>query len=245
MDTELDTALATSAAGNVADIGLRGERAYRELKRRLLMGDFALRERLGEQRLAVVLNVSRTPVRQALLRLHSEGLVERSTDGGYVPTTPDLTSIRELYEVRRGLEMQALARPASLGRVHDAAVLEPLRDAWRALQVDLPSADPSFVTVDESFHMELARSAGNAALVEMLGVANQRIRVVRMHDFLTDERVRLTVEEHLSIVEAVLAGDVDLARDRLEFHLGHSLAVVDERATRALLRMVGALKEDV
>ncbi len=227
------------------DIGLRGERAYSELKRRLLMGDFRLRERLGEQRLAVVLNVSRTPVRQALLRLHSEGLVERSTDGGYVPTTPDLTSIRELYEVRKGLEMQALVRPVSQGRVHDAALLEPLRDAWRTLLVDVPATDPSFVMVDESFHMELARAGGNTALVEMLGVVNQRIRVVRMHDFLTDERVRLTVEEHLSIVDAVLAADIELARERLDFHLGHSLAVVDERATRALLRMVGALKEDV
>ena len=61
---------------------LRSEEAYRELKRRLLVGDFPLNVRLGEERLAVILGVSRTPIREAMLRLHGEGLVQRGADGG-------------------------------------------------------------------------------------------------------------------------------------------------------------------
>jgi DNA-binding transcriptional MocR family regulator len=57
--------------------------AYEQLKRRLLAGEFPLRVRLGEERLAALLGVSRTPVRQALTRLHAERLVERHADGGY------------------------------------------------------------------------------------------------------------------------------------------------------------------
>jgi DNA-binding GntR family transcriptional regulator len=218
--------------------GQRGDRAYAELKRRLLLGEFPLRVRLGEERLAALLGVSRTPVRQALLRLDAERLVERHPDGGFTPAAPDLTVIRQLYEVRRALELAALRRPTEAGDRHDVAVLEPLRDDWRALRGAQPDPDPGFVLSDESFHVRLAQAAGNGALVDLLQVVNERIRSVRMHDFLTEERVQLTIVQHLSIVEAVLADDLDLALRRFEAHLGESMTVVEDRATRALARML-------
>src|SRR5690606_39450166 len=78
----------------------RGRQATGEIKRRLLHGDFALGRRLGEERLASLVGVSRTPVREALSRLHAEGFVVRLPDGGYAPAAPDLPSVRQLYEVR-------------------------------------------------------------------------------------------------------------------------------------------------
>ena len=220
--------------------GQAGERAYTELKRRLLAGEFPLRLRLGEERLATLLEVSRTPVRQALARLHAERLVERMPDGGYVPAAPNLLEVRQLYEVRRALELSALARPAELGTRHDAAVIEPLRDDWRALRRDTPEPDPNFVLQDESFHLRLADAAGNRELTALLAVVNERIRAVRMHDFLTEERIDRTISQHLGIAEAVLTGDLDAAHTRFTAHLGESIAVVEERATRALARMMMA-----
>src|SRR3954452_10010592 len=120
-----------------AERGQAGERAYSELKRRLLLGEFPLRIRLGEERLAALLSVSRTPVRQALARLHAERLVERLPDGGYAPAAPNLVKIRQLYEVRRALELSALARPAEIGTTHSLSVIEPLRDDWRLLSRDI------------------------------------------------------------------------------------------------------------
>src|SRR3954452_15402433 len=131
-----------------AERGQAGERAYAELKRRLLVGEFPLRIRLAEERLAALLAVSRTPVRQALARLHAEKLVERLPDGGYVPAAPNLLEVRQLYEVRRALELSALARPAELGARHDVSLIEPLRDDWRALRQDTPVPDPGFVLLD-------------------------------------------------------------------------------------------------
>ncbi|MGF1600212.1 MAG: GntR family transcriptional regulator [Acidimicrobiales bacterium] len=96
--------------------GRRGDRpplavqAYADLKHRLLVGDFPLGVRLGETALADQLDMSRTPVREALSRLHAEGLVVRHPDGGFSPAAPDLHTISELYEVRRGLEFTALRR---------------------------------------------------------------------------------------------------------------------------------------
>lgn len=234
----MDTALDTVGTG-------RREYAYNELKTRLLLGDFPLNLRLGEERLAALLGVSRTPIREALLRLQAEGLVAPHPDSGLCPVAPDVAAVHDLYEVRLGLELQALARPARLGTSHGVAALECLQDEWRGLAGSPPTPDPGFVTLDEDFHVRLALSAGNHSLGQLLQTVNERIRIVRMHDFLTVERVRSTVEQHLGIVEAVLAGDLDLATSRFQSHLGESMAVVEQRATRALARMasgIGAMR---
>jgi DNA-binding GntR family transcriptional regulator len=219
--------------------GLRSAQAYDALKTALLVGDYPLNRRLAEERLAADLGVSRTPVREALTRLHAEGLVERLPEGGWYPTAPDVPAVHDLYEVRLVLELQGLRRPAQPGRggAHDPAVLEPLRDEWRALEAQAPAPDPGFVTLDEDFHVRLAASSGNPSLADLLRMVNERIRMVRMHDFLTAERVERTITQHLQIVEAILAGDLPLAVARFGVHLGESMAVVEDRATRALARM--------
>ncbi|HVF13349.1 MAG TPA: GntR family transcriptional regulator [Acidimicrobiales bacterium] len=229
MDTGLYTATGTA--------GLRRDQAYDELKRGLLVGDFPLHQRLGEERLAALLGVSRTPVREALLRLHAEGLIGPHSEGGYRPIAPDVDQVHDLYEVRMALELQALRRPAALGRTHDLDALQSLHGEWLLLAESPPEPDPGFVTLDEDFHVRLAAASGNPSLADLLRVVNERIRVVRMHDFLTLERVQRTITQHLEIVEAVLAGDLPLALSRFGEHLGESMAVVEARATQALARM--------
>jgi DNA-binding GntR family transcriptional regulator len=217
--------------------GLRREHAYDELKRRLLLGDFPLNLRLAEERLAALLGVSRTPVREALLRLHAEGLIGTHPEGGYRPVAPDVDEVHDLYEVRMALELQALRRPGDLGLTHDIPELELLRDEWLVLADKQPEPDPGFVTLDEDFHLRLAAASGNPSLADLLRIVNERIRVVRMHDFLTGERVERTITQHLEILEAVLEGDLPLAVARFSRHLGESMAVVEQRAAHALARM--------
>lgn len=227
MDAGRDTARDTA----------RSDSVYVDLKTRLLVGDFPLRIRLAEQRLAATLGVSRTPVRQALQRLHAERLLERHPDGGFAPAALDLAGLRDLYEVRRMFELSALLRPERTGTPHAVDVLEPLRYEWLELRDHQPDPDPGFVLCDERFHEQLALAAGNRALAGMLHDLNERIRLIRMHDFLTEERIGTTISQHLGIVEAVLGGDLVGARVLFESHLGESVAVVESRATRALARM--------
>lgn len=217
----------------------RAEAAYVDLKRRLLFGEFPMGDRLGEERLAALLGVSRTPVREALTRLHVEGLVERHPEGGFRPAPPDLVRTAELYQVRFALEFHALRLPGQMGTEHDPVRLRELREEWVAL--DIPAGgpvDPSFVLLDEDFHVRLADAAGNRALVEVLASVNERIRLVRMHDFLTAERVATTVEQHVGILDALLAGDAIAAEAALGEHLEQSLQIAEERAAAALARMV-------
>jgi DNA-binding GntR family transcriptional regulator len=120
---------------------------------------------------------------------------------------------------------------------HDPAVLEPLRDRWRALRATPPDPDPSFVALDEGFHLTLCEASGNLELAHMLDTVNARIRPVRMHDFLTEDRILLTIEQHLGIVETVLAGDLPDAVRRMRSHVGESMEVVEGRVTRAITQM--------
>lgn len=205
------------------------------------MGEFPPGNRLGEERLAAELQVSRTPVREALARLHSEGLVDRLADGGYGPTLIDLHRMLELYEIRFALERCAIQRPARGGPPHDLDALRLLRADWADLE--LPGTDDEvdvdFVLLDEDFHERLAAASGNTALVTQLRKTNERIRIVRMHDFLTEERVARTVAQHLSVLDPLLGGDLATAETRLVEHFGESLAVVEERAALTISRMLG------
>jgi DNA-binding GntR family transcriptional regulator len=218
----------------------RRERAYHALKHRLLLGDFAPGTRLGEERLAAELSVSRTPVREALTRLHSEGFVERLVDGGYGPTLIDLRQIRELYEVRFALERCAIRRPLEGGPPHDEEQILALQQDWRDLDApgDDDSVDVEFVLLDEDFHERVASAAGNESLTEQLRRVNERIRIVRMQDFLTAERVSQTIEQHLGVLEPLLEGDLVVAEERLVGHFQESLSVVEERAALTIARML-------
>ena len=217
----------------------RGDQAYQALKTRLLMGDFRINERLGEERLAAHVGVSRTPIREALKRLQAEGLVDAHPAGGFRPIVPDVTVMRHLYEVRAGIELQALQRPGRMGTRHDPAIIEPLRDQWRQLALDpTPRPDPNFVLLDESFHLDLAAAAANDVAVDLLRQINERIRLVRMHDFLLQPRIEATIVEHLTLAELVLAGDIVGAEAAFSQHLGDSMAVVEERVRGAIVRML-------
>ena len=83
-------------------------------------------------------------------------------------------------------------RPFRSGTVHERQRLVELRDDWQAMAADDDAIepDPDFVLLDESFHVGLAESAGNPAIVEMLRTVNERIRIVRMQDFLTERAHR-------------------------------------------------------
>ncbi|MDT4938488.1 MAG: hypothetical protein QOG80_2159 [Pseudonocardiales bacterium] len=238
--TELDATLASpsSEEGDAQpQPRLRRDQVYGELRKRLMLGEFPVNSRLVEERLAQLLGVSRTPVREALVRLLTDGLVNRA-EGGYYVSLPDFTGLRDLYDLRITLELRGLVRAIESDAVrHDAGLLEPLRDSWRGMWDDRPEPAPEFVATDEDFHVTLLRSSGNAALTQTLLSVNARIRPVRMYDFLTEQRIELTISQHLQIVEAVLACDMDDALLALRRHVGESLEVVERRAARAITQM--------
>jgi DNA-binding GntR family transcriptional regulator len=217
--------------------------AYQELKTLLLLGDVPVGIRLREERLADRLGMSRTPVREALLRLHAERFVDRHPEGGYKAANPSAQTMRELYEIRRALELFALRRTRSSGG-HDRDAIEELKEEWVTLDCDAGATDAEFVHLDEDFHRRLAESAGNRELAEALRSINERIRPVRSHDFITVGRISATIEQHLQILDAVLARRIGRACTLLESHISESQSVVEFAVARVLERMLSVGERD-
>lgn len=218
----------------------RSRDVYDELRRGLLSGEYPVIERLAEESLAARLGGSRTPVREALMRLESEGLVARRPQGGFYPRSPNLAGIRHLYELRRILELASLQRPGRHGERHDESALRAIHDDWSDLARNPPDPDPGLVAVDENFHLCLAEAAGNPTIAEQLQVVNDRIRVVRMQNFVHRERIAVTTAQHLAILAALQDGDSDTAVALMGAHLDEAMAQASDRAARAIERMMTA-----
>ncbi len=217
----------------------QAERVYSALRERLLRGDMPVGRRLVEQQLAAEFQTSRTPIREALRRLEGDGHIVRDRSGGMCPSAPSVKAMRELYEVRVALEELCARRAATSG---DRGLIEAIEQEWTALQeawMDtrvLPRG-PDFVYADEGFHRALAVASGNDVAEALLGDLNDRIRVLRIYDFTTDDRIGATIAEHLEIVRCVLAGDADAAAAFMRAHVQRSALVVRERVGSALARM--------
>jgi DNA-binding GntR family transcriptional regulator len=210
------------------------DRVYVDLGKKLMVGEIDDRTRLVESQLCEELNVSRTPLREALVRLHADGMLERRSDG-YYPVALDIAGVRDLYELRITIELRGITRILETDELrYDKARLAALQSVWKDLEASPPPPEADMVLLDESFHIELCASSGNMAMVATLDNLNRRIRLIRMYDFVTSERVAATIGEHLEIVGLLLDDQLDAGRKALHEHVGASFEVVERRAIRAL-----------
>lgn len=210
------------------------DRVFVALRDDLMWGRFRPTDRLAENSLAERYDVSRTPVREALARLLADGLIERR-DRGLYPYRPRIDDLEDLYELRITLELRGIQRVEDgQGHRHDATVLEPLLETWREFRKSPPVPDAGIVKEDERFHCQLLSASGNHALVSALEAVNARIRPMRMFDYLTEDRVLATIDEHIGITERILDGDLARARTLLHAHIDGSRQVVIQRAREAM-----------
>jgi DNA-binding GntR family transcriptional regulator len=207
----------------------RAEEVHNALRAALLAGEFPYGRRLVEEQLAERFSTSRTPVREALRRLEGDGHVMRDRSGGVRPNPPRVSAMRELYEVRIVLEDLAV-------RTADSDRLDALLAEWLELREEHDDG-PDFVYADESFHEVIARATGNHAIERYLRDINERIRLIRIHDFTTADRIGATIEEHLEILHAIYADRPDAAAALMRVHIERSADVVERRVGELLARM--------
>lgn len=210
----------------------------------ILLGEVPLGVRLGEEKIADRIGVSRTPVREALLRLHAERFLERHPDGGFRASSPSVKSLRDLYEVRSALELFAVERPIRSGSPFDWDAIVALREEWESFEADIDTLDAEFVLIDEDFHFRLARARGNEVLADELRKVNERIRPVRSHDFVTPGRIVTTAVEHLAILDALLSRSFDQASQLLDQHINESKTIVERAVANTLERMLSIGERD-
>lgn len=196
-----------------------GDQAYAQIKQ--LIFDFALMpgDRFSETELAERVQVSRTPLRQALQRLQREGFLRVFPKAGWQVAPLDFDQFDELYDLRVLLECQAVQllcdavqRPALTGlvQVWGVPAAERLDDADQVRELD------------EQFHQKLVQAAGNREMARVHQDITERIRIIRRLDFTQPARVEATYQEHARILRAIGQRRADEARRLLRAHIEQS-----------------------
>jgi DNA-binding GntR family transcriptional regulator len=186
--------------------------------------------RLTEAALAAQLNVSKTPVREALLKLRQIGLVEPSGRRGGRVTLPSRSLIQHAYEARRGLESFAAEIVAERGSDDD---IQLIRDAASRCLAAAQAEDlPGFRQWDFRFHQKIGEATGNPRLCELMNDSFAVVMALRRRDVPQAVGSIACARAHVRIAKAIARRDPDGARKAMREHVhqveGYVLASLDE-----------------
>lgn len=182
-------------------------------------------EPLQEKALTEHFGVSRTPLREALLRLQSDGLVELLPQAGTFVSRIPIAAIREAIIIRRGLEEMAITRLAEVADARDIARLD-ITIAQQRLAVSI-NDQSGFHDADEAFHEAIALSAGFSMLWPMVRQMKVHLDRLRVLSLPIEGRMSVTVEEHQKIRDALARNDVEGAKAALHEHLSVMVPYID------------------
>lgn len=197
------------------------------LRGAVITGEMPAGQLFSVPTLAEKFGVSATPVREAMLDLANEGLVEPVRNKGFRVVEPtdreldDLVALRLLLEAPTCGEIaRRVGASASDTNVHDE--LAELRDIARQIVRHAKSGDLiAYVEADRRFHLRLLALGGNRELVDVVGRLRARSRLYGLETLAASGRLIQSAEEHVHLLDAVEAGDADGAVALMRRHIGH------------------------
>ncbi|WP_415403925.1 GntR family transcriptional regulator [Tateyamaria sp. SN3-11] len=195
----------------------QGEAAYAQLLSAIRAGEFSPGDRLRETDVATRLNLSRTPVREALRRLEADGIVEHRPRLGAVIRQLSHGELVELYEMRIVLERTA----AQMAAKHAAAAeVDALRDLNAAIAA---SASAQAAALNQDFHRGIYLATRNRFLLDSARALNNALMLMGPTTLDDAARIATVTAQHTDILDAIEAGDADAAGEAAEAHLQTSL----------------------
>lgn len=195
----------------------KADMAYRQIRLEIVEGAMSAGSPIDQEALAARLGLSTTPVREALRRLESEGLVVSRPHRDTIVAPLTLQQLEDTYTVRLALDPLAISIAAA--QASDAELEEILKLSRQA------STDPDPVSQmhqNRRLHRAMYRACGNAVLVQMLDAlwdSSDRYRLTTLHDDRTVHRAHV---EHSAIAEAMVARRADEAADLMRRHVADS-----------------------
>lgn len=207
--------MSSSSSANAQD------RAYDHVKGRI----FALALKPGDwikaQDIASALQVSRTPVREALSRLEQEGFVRRDGGWGYIVSSVTLRDARELYKVREALEVEAVREAVGQVKAGDLDAMDAL--LRKADQARARKKVKTFRLNTRAFHGAIARLANNTLLARMLQEIEHKVQLFGAMVF----------EKHMSRMDEVIEENRAILAALSERNIGEAEAAVRRHVRRA------------
>lgn len=215
-------------AAKDARSGTAKDRALEYVKTQVLTGELPGGELISEGDVAGALGMSRTPVREAFLRLEAEGLLRLYPQRGalVVPVSPD--EVRAVMEARLVLEQFAAGKVIGRGTAACAAVFERLSTELARQRDAAVAADwRAFVEADRAFHAITLQEAGNAILSGFYAsLRDRQMRMIGESALRDPDRVATILKEHGDIAEALRDGDVPRAARAVQTHLAGTVRAI-------------------
>lgn len=196
------------------------------LRQRIVEGQIAPGTKLNERELAELLNVSRTPLREAIRMLAAEGLVELLPNRGAVVAQMSAQDVADTFEVIAGLEGQS-------GELAAQRITEPELAEIRALHFEMMAAWtrrdlPTYYRLNAQIHTQINAAARNPVLAQTWRTVNARLQALRFRSNFDEAKWKRAVKEHERMVELLAARDAAALRALLMEHLMHKRDAVLE-----------------
>lgn len=186
---------------------------YAQLRQAILTLELPPGSPMTERELESEFGASRTPVRAALLRLDTEGLVRRQ-GRGFIVAPLDLDEIGMLAELREAIETAAVRLAVARASDDDIAALRQLVEDERA-----SSEADRVLNASSAFHAQLAQLSGNTLMAESIGGAMARLARTRWLETQSSQSRENAWREHLEMIEAIEARDADRAAELAGAHI--------------------------
>lgn len=228
---ESGTTMKNTVADETDERVLLKDKAYSEIKQRILDGEYSPGTFLAERRLAEKLDMSKTPIRSAIERLEAEGFVSVSPRQGIVVREASVHETLDVFDIRIALETFVVKRLA--GRLSS----EETDRIWANLEAQQEHADAQtpedvapYIELDADFHLLLCEFFDNQEIVHTM--MRQRDKVHRIiSKVLHRNRSRMvsSTEEHIEIAKALIQGEGDRCAELIERHLQYGKEFLMER----------------
>ncbi len=197
------------------------DKAYEMIKQGILNGRISSKHAISVGSLSSELGVSRTPIRDALQKLETEGFVQIFPNQGVIVKELSSTEATQMYELRIALEGYLLRKGITLFTERDIAFLKELLDRQKEA---MENNDPfAFMRFDNEQHLYIHKVYYNPFIFDVLNRMADRIYYGGVQALRLPGRMQATLEEHVRLVEAIEAGDVDKALMALELHFNRGL----------------------
>ncbi|SFC20044.1 transcriptional regulator, GntR family [Polaromonas sp. OV174] len=193
-----------------------------EIERLIMTGELAVGSRINESELSQRFNTSRGPIREALRALEEAGLVRNEKNRGVFVREIGFEEADEIYELREALEeiigrrVASAMKPDALERLK--GMLAPMKSAAQAADVE------QYAQLNLQFHEILLETAGSQKLIETYKRLIKELHLFRMRALDSGGGLRVSVDEHREIVDAIASGDADRAGKAMREHVAVSRA---------------------
>ncbi|KML43577.1 GntR family transcriptional regulator [Cytobacillus firmus] len=195
------------------------ERVYLHIKDLILDGEFKAGDRLVERELAERLNISRTPIREALFRLESQGFVKTVPRKGVIVADISEKEIIEVFTILSSLEV--LAAKLAVQKLDDE-MKNKFTGSIKKVQDFLNNPEEDAAELHRELNHLLYSSAKNVKLYEMLSGLSDYIRAFAKIGHKNPGRAKQSMEEHLKIMEAIVNKEMEMAEYLTKIHIENS-----------------------